>query len=259
VPGLETLPLWALAWLILVIALAGLTHGVVGIGFPIVATPLLALTLDIKTAMFFVMLPTIAVTAISTLQGGRWRESLGRFWYLPLLMGAGSHLGTRVFIAADPAPFVLLLALSMLVYLYMDRLGKADISVVKNHPHAFALAFGFAAGLTEAMCNIAAPVLLIFFMLAGLPVLTMIQTMNLCFVAGKVSQSLTWAAVGGVGWPSFAATLPLVAVAALAFLAGSRIRSRSDATTYRGWLRKFIWAMVALLLAQFAQLMIARG
>jgi uncharacterized protein len=259
VPGLEALPPWALAWLLLVIALAGLTHGVVGIGFPIVATPLLTLALDIKTAMFFVMLPTIAVTAISTLQGGRWRESIGRYWYLPLLMGAGSHLGTRIFISADPAPFILLLALSMLVYLHMERLCKADIAVVKNHPHAYALVFGLAAGLTEAMCNIAAPVLLIFFMLAGLPVLTMIQTMNLCFVAGKLSQALTWAAVGGIAWSSFAATLPLVAVAALAFLAGSRIRSRSDAATYRGWLRKFIWAMVALLLAQFGLLMFARA
>jgi uncharacterized membrane protein YfcA len=259
VPGLDSLPLWALAWVILVIALAGLTHGVVGIGFPIVATPLLTLTLDIKTAMFFVMLPTIAVTAISTVQGGRWRESIGRYWYLPLLMGAGSHLGTRVFIAADPAPFILLLALLMLAYLNLQRLGLAEIAAVKRHPHAFALAFGLAAGLTEAMCNIAAPVLLIFFMLAGLPVTAMIQTLNLCFLAGKLAQAFTWGAVGDLGWTHFAATLPLAFVAALAFVGGSRIRKRSDAATYRGWLRKFLWSMVALLLAQFGQLLLARA
>ena len=54
-------------------------------------------------------------------------------------------------------------------------------------------------------------------------------------------------------------SLPLVAIAASAFLFGSRVRSRADALTYRGWLRRFLWVMVLLLLGQFAQLMLARG
>ena len=258
-PGLESLPLWALAWVVAVIALAGLTHGVVGIGFPLVATPLLTLALDIKTAVFFVLLPTVAATSISALQGGRWRESLGRYWYMPLLMGFGSHLGTRIFIASNPAPFILILALLMLAYLNMDRLGKTDIAVVRRNPHVFGVIFGLAAGFVEAMCNIAAPVLLIFFMLAKVPALAMIQILNLCFVVGKVSQSLTWAAVGDVTGADWLGTLPLVAIAAIAFLIGSRVRSRADERTYRRWLRKFLWLMVVLLLGQFAHLMFLRG
>jgi hypothetical protein len=54
-------------------------------------------------------------------------------------------------------------------------------------------------------------------------------------------------------------SLPLVAIAAIACLFGSRIRARADAQTYRGWLRKFLWVMVMLLLGQFAQLMLLRG
>lgn len=258
-PALESLPVWALVWVIFVIALAGLTHGVVGIGFPLVATPLLTLALDIKIAVFFMLLPIIAVTGISAVQGGKWRESLGRYWYLPILMGLGSHLGTRIFLAANPAPFVLLLAVLMLIYLNMERLGKTDVAVVKRNPHVFAVIFALGAGLTEAMCNIAAPLLLIFFMLANVPMTAMIQTMNLCFVVGKTTQALTWAALGGASGSDWAGSLPLVAVAAIAFLIGSRIRSRADAGTYRGWLRKFLWVMVVLLFAQFAQLTLARG
>jgi uncharacterized membrane protein YfcA len=258
-PGLESLPLWALAWVVAVIALAGLTHGVIGIGFPLVATPLLTLAFDIKVAVFFILLPTVAVTGISAILGGKWRESLGRYWYLPVLMGLGSHLGTRIFIASDPAPFVLMLALLMLVYLNMERLGKIDIALVRRNPHVFATLFGLAAGFTEAMCNIAAPLLLIFFMLANVPAAAMIQIMNLCFVFGKVAQSLTWAAVGDASAADWLGSLPLVAVAAIAVLCGSRIRTRADAQTYRGWLRKFLWVMVVLLFAQFAQLMLSRA
>lgn len=258
-PGLESLPLWALAWVVTVIALAGLTHGVIGIGFPLVATPLLTLALDIKAAVFFILLPTVAATGISAIQGGRWRESMGRFWYMPLLMGLGSHLGTRIFIVSDPAPFILMLALLMFAYLNIERLGKTDIAVVRRNPHLFGVIFGLAAGFTEAMCNIAAPVLLIFFMLASVSTLAMIQILNLCFVVGKVSQSLTWAAVGGVTGADWLGTLPLVAIASLAFLIGSRVRRRADEQTYRGWLRKFLWVMVVLLLWQFARLMLLRG
>lgn len=257
--GLESLPLWALAWVVAVIVLAGLTHGVIGIGFPLVATPLLTLALDIKVAVFFILLPTVAATGISALQGGRWRESMGRYWYMPLLMGLGSHLGTRIFIVSDPAPFILMLALLMLAYLNMERLGKTNIAVVRRNPHLLGVIFGLAAGFTEAMCNIAAPVLLIFFMLASVPALAMIQILNLCFVVGKISQSLTWAAVGGVTGADWLGTMPLVAIASIAFLFGSRVRSRADEQTYRGWLRKFLWVMVLLLLGQFARLMLLRG
>ena len=59
--GLEPLT-QELIWMALpVILLAALVHGIFGIGFPMVATPLLALFTDVLTAVLITLLPTMAV------------------------------------------------------------------------------------------------------------------------------------------------------------------------------------------------------
>jgi hypothetical protein len=52
--SLDALPLIAIAWIVLALAAAGLVHGTLGLGFPLVATPLIALITDIKTAVVLV-------------------------------------------------------------------------------------------------------------------------------------------------------------------------------------------------------------
>ena len=44
-----------------VMVAAGLVHGTLGMGFPLVATPLLSLMLDVRTAILLTLLPTAAV------------------------------------------------------------------------------------------------------------------------------------------------------------------------------------------------------
>ena len=52
----ESLSLGVLVWAALVIALAGFVQGALGLGFPIVATPLIAFTSDMRTAVIVVLL-----------------------------------------------------------------------------------------------------------------------------------------------------------------------------------------------------------
>jgi len=58
---------------IAIIVIAGLAHGTIGFGFPLVSTPLVALLVDIKTAVLLTVLPNVAVNMISILRGGNWR------------------------------------------------------------------------------------------------------------------------------------------------------------------------------------------
>ena len=47
-------------------------------------------------------------------------------------------------------------------------------------------------------------------------------------------------------------TLPLAAVALAAIFAGTRVRDGISTKACRGWLRKGLWAIAALLVIQFA-------
>lgn len=252
-PDLSTLPAATLAWIAFVMLLSGFTHGVIGFGFPIVATPLLALVVDLKVAILVSLVPTVAMALVNAFRGGRLRESIGRLWFLPLCLLAGSYLGTRLLIVAPSEPFLIVLALLVLAFLNLERLGHSDIPAVKRHPTAFAVGFGVVAGVFEATVNVAGPTLLVYFMLAGLNPRSLVQVLNFSFIAGKATQIATWTVSGGIGLAAWAATIPFALVALVTLFAGHRLHDRVSSATYMKWLRGFLWLMVALLLLQFAR------
>lgn len=60
----------------------GLVPGTLDLDFPLMATPLLALWVDVQTAILVTLLLTVAVNIVSLLRGGNWHESIGRYWPL---------------------------------------------------------------------------------------------------------------------------------------------------------------------------------
>jgi uncharacterized protein len=251
-PGFESLPMAVVLWAVCVIALAGLVQGALGLGFPFVATPLIALVTDMRTAVILVLLPCLATVVTGMFQGGPLRPVLARFWAMPLYMLIGAALGTRLFIAYPQAPYALLLAAIILIYLNLDRLGRTEWPLVRRKEKGYAAVFGLLAGASEGTANVASPLLVIYYLAVGVTPLTMVQALNICFFAGKSTQFATLAWAGGVGMTQWAATLPLAAVAVFTAVRGARIRNRIDAVTYRVWLKRALFAMALVLLAQYA-------
>lgn len=242
---------YILAYIGFVCLLSGFAHGALGFGFPIVATPLAALVIDMKSAITLLAPVTLVLVIISALRGRSVLEVLREFWFIPVAIGAGAWLGTRILLAAPPEPFTLILALVLLLYLNLDRLGRGHSEAVAKLRAPFGIAFAFVAGIFEAIANVAGPVLLVYFMLLGAAPSQIVQTLNLCFTVGKGSQVATLAASGVLSnvW-LVVAGLTVPSVAALA--GGMRLRDRIDAQTYRAWLRKALWLMAFLLIAQFS-------
>src|SRR5215210_6710736 len=61
-----------------IMALAGLAHGTMGFGFPLISTPMVALLTDVQTAVLVTLCPNIVVNLISMVRGGEWRHSIAR-------------------------------------------------------------------------------------------------------------------------------------------------------------------------------------
>ncbi|HEY5790271.1 MAG TPA: sulfite exporter TauE/SafE family protein [Gammaproteobacteria bacterium] len=252
-PEIETLSLAALATAALIVFLAGLTHGTLGFGFPMVATPLLALQTDVRSAILLTLLPTVAVNVPSILHGGNWREGIGEHWPLVVYIPLGTVLGTHWLIAIDPAPFKLLLAAMIVLYLLQPRLGPGGGWLGWLHRHralAYAL-FGLSAGVLAGTVNVMVPLLIIFTLELGLTTLATVQLFNLCFLTGKLVQLAAFG-VAGLLVPALlgnGALLALVGIGALYL--GMRLRARIDAAGYRRWLRRALAAIAVLLVLQF--------
>jgi uncharacterized membrane protein YfcA len=248
-PDSFSLLLWVLAAAITV--LSGLLHGSLGLGFSMMATPLVAILTDVRSAILFTLLPTIVVNVVSILKGGNWRESLGRHWPLALMIPLGSLLGTYVLININPSPFRLLLAAIVLLYLYKDRLHAGQLTWVRSHRWLAYLLFGLGAGFLAGTVNVMVPLLIILALELGLTPVALVQVFNFCFLTGKVAQVGAFAAANVLTPALLFATLPFAAIAAGSLYVGMRIRNCVDAQTYEGWLRKLLVVLVVVLIAQF--------
>jgi uncharacterized membrane protein YfcA len=250
VPGPETLGPALVAWIALAIALGGLSQGALGLGFPTIATPLIALATDMRTAVICVLLPCLACVLTSMCRSGPLRPVLSRFWMVPLCALAGAALGTRLFVAYPAFPYPLLLASMIFVYLGVDRFARSGWALPRRLQRALGVPFGFAAGLSEGTANVAAPPLVVYYLGLGLAPATLVQAMNLCFLAGKTTQFAVIAASGSVTPATWLATLPLAAIAVGATLAGTAVRERIDEVSYRRWLKRSLAAIALLLVAE---------
>ena len=250
-PGIEDLTLLASLMLLGIMLVAGLVHGMLGLGFAIVATPLLALLTDVRSAILITLFPTLTVNIASILEGGAWRHSLGQFWPLGIYVALGSILGTKLLLVGDPAPFKLLLAAIILAYLYVQRLAPHRPNPAKPRP-AIALVFlGLTAGFLAGTVNVMVPVLIVFFLNTGLTPTAMVQVFNLCFFAAKITQIGVFTLVGTLDERLVSASAPLAGAALLSLLVGRSLRARIEAATYRRLLQGVLFVIAVLLLVQY--------
>jgi uncharacterized membrane protein YfcA len=241
-----------LAWVVVVMVVAGLAHGTMGFGFPLISTPMIAMATDIRTAVLLSLFPNLAVNVVSIVRGGNWRASIAHYWPVAAYVLIGTIVGTRVLLLADPEPLKLLLALMIVVYLQQARLRGIDWSWLARNPRGSAALFGLVAGFLSGTVNVALPPLVIYFMALGLDALAMTQILNLCFLVGRGTQAVTFGLSGHLGAATFIATVPLTAVSLAAVFTGMRIQGRLRPEVFQGLLRKVLWVMALILAAQVA-------
>ena len=234
-----------------ILGAASIIHGLLGIGFPLLSTPLVALFTDVRTAMLLLLIPTMAINIASMLQGGLWRESIGRYWPLAIFVALGSAAGTRLLIDTPPDPYKLLMAAVLLVYLNVHRMG-GRWSWIRRRPWTAMAVFGLLAGLLAGTVNAAVPALIIYGLELQLPATALVQVFNLCFLAGKLSQAATFAGAGLFPLPVISVTLPLALYVLVGLTMGMAIRRRIATRTYHRWLRRVLFLIAILLIVQYA-------
>ena len=249
--AIEALPIAVILWLMLAVVFAGFMQGALGFGFPFIATPMVAMVVDMRTAIIIVLLPTLATVAITLVTSGPLGPVMKRFWMMPVYATFGALAGTWLFVAAPDAPYQLLLALIIVVYLNLDRLTRGEWPLLKRHERAFGPVAGLAAGLFEGTANVAAPPLIVYYLALGLAPALMVQGMQLCFLVGKATQFTVLTLHGGVSSAQWLATLPLCVVAVAAGVAGARVRDRIDAVMFRKWVKRALAVIAVALLAKY--------
>ena len=251
--GIDTLfPPMMIAALVVIIIVAAIAHGAAGFGFPLISTPLIALLMDVKTAVLITVVPNIVVNAVSVMRGGNWRESIGKYWPMAIWVVLGTLVGTHFLLVAPPELLQVLLAAMIGLFLLQDRVRQLDWTWIRRRPAISGAGFGAVAGLFSGAVNVSAPPLVIYFVMLELPAVALTQILNLCFMAGKTIQAATLSLAGPGSIRLITASLPLTALAIAALFLGIQLQKRMSPDIYFKLLRVTLAAFVVLLTAQAA-------
>jgi hypothetical protein len=228
---------------------AGLIHGTLGLGFPMVATPMLATMMDVRSAILITLLPTMAVNIASIANNKSSLASTRPFLPLVLFALLGSIAGASVLAVTDPAPFRIVLAGLILLYLWNGiRIPKQWL--MNNSLLAMAI-FGLIAGVSAGTTNVMVAILIIYFVSLETPRSTLVPALNSCFLVGKMSQIVVLAIAGLVSVRLMLETAPLAVAAVIALLLGQRLQLRIQVNTYQAILRKLLLLLAIVLIYQF--------
>jgi uncharacterized membrane protein YfcA len=213
------------------IVLAAVVKGSIGFGFPTLATPLLALAVDVKTA--------VAVTIVPNLVMDGWqaarRGGLGAMaWRLtPLLLGGavGTIVGTRLLIGLPPSTAAAVLGGFLLAFVLLNA-TRVRVRVPVGWEPWLSPVAGLGAGIIGGITNVPGTPLVIYFYALGLEKGEFVRATAISFVVLKLTQLAAVAHFGLMTWPLLAASFGLTAVAMGGFLLGLQIQDRLDPVTF---------------------------
>src|SRR3972149_8643655 len=126
--------------------IAAYIKGTTGMGFPLIATPMVALLLDIRTAITILIIPNIVMDATQIFRGGFSVAIFRRFVWLLVLTVIGVFLGTTVLVMLPI--WVLTLSLGpMFLAFALSRLFRFDFAISPRMEPVFSPAAGLAGGV----------------------------------------------------------------------------------------------------------------
>src|ERR1051325_860836 len=146
-----------------VVLAAAFIKGAIGFGFPSLATPLLSLVVDVKSAVAVLILPNIGMDGIQFLRRGAPLATVRRFGTLLLSGAVGIVLGTRVLTLLSPRAATL----TLLLFVPLNAPGLAPKIPPHWEPWLSPVA-GLVAGVIGGVTNSPATALVLYFQGIGL-------------------------------------------------------------------------------------------
>ena len=239
----------SLTFFAVVFLFAAFIHGSIGFGFPMVATPLLALSIDIQTAIVLTLIPTLLVNLISILSEGNILVAARRHFLLAIFAMLGSALGTQILLTVNSDIFKGLLGVVIIIYLFSEKI-KLKYSWIREQPKFSKCIFGLSAGILGGLTNVMAPVIIIYSLESKYSKSDTVQASNLCFFLGKIIQIFLFFINDKFSLNEFSTFSAMMIVTTFALYGGIAVRKKINGKAYKKILRILLFILAIILLIQ---------
>jgi hypothetical protein len=211
---------------------AGILKGIIGVGMPVVALPLLSLFIDIKPAAMLLSMPLILSNLPQALEGGKIGRCLMQL--MPVLVGMipGLFLGVRILLALD-ADVAKIIAGLVLIGVGGITLLAPKLRIQPRLALPAGIAFGFFGGILGGIAAMAGPLVFIFLLAKGLRGQTFTKEASLYLVVSSGLLAILLTASREFNWLDVLVSAAAMAPVALGMSAGQHLRDKIAPETFR--------------------------
>ena len=156
-----------LVLLVLCLVVAGLLKGIIGVGMPIVAMPMLTLLLNVPAAVGLLSVPLLLTNVPQALEGDRtWPRVVS---LIPVFAGMipGTILGVRLLVGFDAHSEYLVVG-GILFMVATLMIFKPSIAVSQEHRRSVGLGVGLLGGMLGGLAAMPGPIVFMYLLGCGL-------------------------------------------------------------------------------------------
>ncbi len=146
---------------------AAFVKGAVGFGFPMLATPLLALIIDVKSAVAALIVPNMVMDGIQSARRGGLLGTARRLGPVLVFGALGTVAGTRLLILLSPRTAIAILGGFVLAFVALNATPFTP-RVPPHWERWLGPPVGFLAGVMGGLTNVPGTLLVIYFYALGM-------------------------------------------------------------------------------------------
>lgn len=211
--------------------LAAYVKGTTGMGFPLIATPTVALLLDIRTAITILIIPNVIMDITQIFRGSFAPAIFRRFKGLLLLTVLGVFLGTKLLVTLPIWLLNLTLGVMVLVFV-TSNLFRLDLEISPQMEGMLSPLVGFLGGFLNGMTNAAGPALAIYLYGLKLAKTEFVKSIATIFIFTKVSQLIAVSTWNLFTFSTLRLSLLVTLLCLIGFYAGLKTQDRVNQQTF---------------------------
>jgi uncharacterized membrane protein YfcA len=231
----------------LALLVAGFVKGASGMGFPLIATPTVALLLDIRIAITILIIPNIIMDVAQVFRGGFPYAVFRRFSWFFVMTVIGVFLGTKVLATLPLWVLNFCLGVMVLVFVVSNWL-RFEFTISPQLERRLAIPAGFISGFLNGMTNAAGPALAIYLYSLRLPKMEFIKSIANIFIVTKLSQLVAVSTWNLFNWSTLALSLEVTLFVLLGFYGGLKTQDRINQQTFNRGLLILLFVIGVILL-----------
>jgi len=229
---LAQLTLTQIALITGILVLAGLTKGVLGVGLPLVAVPLLAQVVPVPLAIMTLAVSTVMSNGFQALQGGRLGPVFSRFWTLFVPLVAALFFGARLLVDLDERKLGLILGTVLILFTVLNRF-PGIFQVTVRHERLISPLVGLVSGLLGGVSSFYGPPLLMYLVALKLPKDFFISAVSTALFLGALPLIVSLWIYGAMGRQEFILSALSVVPVFAGLLVGQAIQKRMPQEVFR--------------------------